>query len=371
MSRLTGGGRDGTSGGLALMNTSPLVSVLMPVRNEAPYIGRSLGAVLAQDYPRDRLEVIVADGMSTDGTRDAVRSLQAAHSNLRLIDNPGLIVSTGLNRGLVESKGDVIVWVGGHTEVTPDYVSRCVRYLQDGNWSCVGGTIETVASSLVGEAIALAMSTPFGVGGVAFRVGSNRPVETDTVAFGAYWRSAMERCGPLDEELVRNQDDEYNYRLRKLGGRILLAPDIRSRYYSRGTIPSLWRQYFQYGYWKVRVMQKHPFQMRPRQYAPPAFVGALLILAMPSPFTLRAGRLLRTLCTLYALANIAASFHSARRGWMHLPLLPVVFATLHISYGLGFLVGLVKFWHRWGDESTQVCASGNHSTISEVNFKFV
>jgi hypothetical protein len=170
----------------------------------------------------------------------------------------------------------------------------------------------------------------------------------DTAAFAAYTRAAIERTGRFDEELIRNQDDEYNYRLRKLGGRILLSSAVRSRYFSRGSIRTLWRQYFQYGYWKVRVAQKHPRQMKLRHIVPAAFVLSLLLSALLAPFHASALLVLCAVLTLYGVANLYATLCVYCRGsWSHLLLLPLVFGTLHFSYGLGFLTGLVRFMHRW------------------------
>lgn len=333
------------------MAALPNVTVVMPVRNEGDFITRSLGAVLRQDYPADRLHVIVADGMSTDNTRPLIQALQAEHPNVTLLDNPGKIVSTGLNRALAHAKGEVVVRVDGHCEIAPDYVRRCVAHLQDDGVDVVGGPLETIGGTPLSQVIARAMSSWFGVGGSAFRTVSDRTMLVDTVAFAAFSRNAIERAGAFDEELVRNQDDEYNYRLRKLGAKILLAADVRSRYYSRSRLSQLWRQYFQYGYWKVRVLQKHPRQMRARQFVPPAFVAALAGSALLTPFAKPARALFLTLAACYILANLAASVRVGRD--MHTPhafTLPVVFGTLHISYGSGFLYGLLKFKHRWGDK---------------------
>ncbi|HKR13092.1 MAG TPA: sugar transferase [Pyrinomonadaceae bacterium] len=330
----------------------PTVSVVMPVRNEAAFIRRSLDAVLAQDYPAERMEVIVADGMSTDGTQQIVHSFQAQHPELKLINNPGKIVPTGLNLAIAQSHGEVIVRVDGHCEIAADYVRRCVDHLLhddagdevDG----VGGPLETIGETPVARMIAVAMSSVFGVGGAAFRT-SNKTMLTDTVAFPAYRRSMVERAGPFDTELVRNQDDEYNYRLRKMGAKILLASDVRCRYYSRSSLSSLGRQYFQYGYWKVRVLQKHSGQMQARQFAPPLFAGACLLFLLLLPLTPVAGYLLAAAVGSYALANITASIFSLRKNkYKLLPLLPIVFATMHLAYGLGFLTGLGRFWKRWG-----------------------
>src|SRR5437867_2140905 len=235
--------------GNTLMQNTPFVSVLMPVRNEGAFIARSLGAVVSQDYPRDRLEVIVSDGMSTDSTREVIADISRQHANVVLIDNLEKIAATGLNQALRVARGEIIVRVDGHCEIASDYVRHCVSHLLDDKAECVGGPLETIGETFTAQAIAAAMSSRFGVGGSAFRVGTKEPRLTDTVAFPAYKRETIQRAGDFDEELVRNQDDEYNYRVRKLGGRILLSPDVRSRYYSRAGFASLWKQYFAYGYW--------------------------------------------------------------------------------------------------------------------------
>jgi succinoglycan biosynthesis protein ExoA len=339
--------------------TRPFVSLIMPVRNEAAFIARSLGAVLRQDYPPERMEVIVADGMSDDGTREVVRSFAERHNNLLLLDNPGKIVPVGLNLAIRQAAGEIIVRVDGHCEVAEDYVSRSVRCLEEEEADGVGGPIETIGESRVARAIALAMSSRFGVGGSAFRTVKDRRMFVETVAFPAYWREAIERAGLFDEELVRNQDDEYNYRLCKLGGRLLLAPEIRSLYYSRSGFRSLWRQYFQYGYWKVRVMQKHPRQMRLRQFAPPLFVASLVVALAVAPFSTPGALGLALLLALYSLLNLAASVVALRKGEAGLlPLLLLAHPTLHLSYGAGFLTGLVRFWNRWGS-----CASPANTIV--------
>lgn len=341
---------------LASTKRLPRISVLMPVRNEERYIEGSLGSVLAQDYPEELVEVVVADGRSTDRTRELVNSLGAGR-DVRLVDNPRRIAPTALNAAIAEARGEVLVRVDGHCEIAPDYLRRCVEHLQESGAAGVGGPIETVGESFLAQAIAAAMSTPFGVGGSAFRTGRDATTWVDTVAFPAYPRETVEAAGPFDEELVRNQDDEYNYRIRKAGGRLLLAPDVRSRYFSRATPARLWRQYFQYGYWKVRVLQKHPRQMSARQFAPPLFVLALLVttlVALVGPGLV--GRLgawgFAAVAGSYLLANLGASaVTAARTAWGFLPVLPLLYSILHLSYGSGFLLGLIRFAGRWGKET--------------------
>jgi succinoglycan biosynthesis protein ExoA len=330
----------------------PRVTLIMPVRNEAAFIRRSLGSVVAQDYPADRMDIIVTDGRSTDATSAVVAAMQAQDPRIVLLDNPGQIVATGLNLALRQAIGDIIVRVDGHCEIAPDYVRRCVDHLLRDGVDGVGGPLTTVGETFVATTIATAMSSGFGVGGAAFRTQTGQTTVTDTVAFPAYTRQAVERAGAFDEELVRNQDDEYNSRLRKLGAKILLAADVRSRYYSRASLSALWSQYFQYGYWKVRVMQKHPMQMRGRQFVPPIFVAALLISLALAPFSADSRLAFWSIAGAYLVANLSASVLTARKDWRQLGVLPVIFGILHVAYGLGFLAGLVRFGGRWRTSAT-------------------
>jgi glycosyltransferase involved in cell wall biosynthesis len=321
----------------------------MPIRNEADFIGRSLEAIISQDYPHTYMEVLIADGMSEDNTRHIIQQL--AHKTdipVTILDNPKRIVSTGFNLALQKARGDIIVRIDGHCEIKPDYVTQCVFHLGKPELGGVGGPIETVSQNAVGEAIATAMSSTFGVGGSDFRTKKDKQMFTDTIAFPAYRRDVFRVAGTLDEELVRNQDDEYNYRLRSLGYKLLLTPDVKSLYYSRSSILKLWKQYYDYGLFKVRVMQKHPGQMRPRHFAPALLVSSVLAGLLLSPFNRSIQRLWLITVGLYSSANSVASVITAyRAGWRQLPLLPIVFATLHFGYGLGFLCGLVKFRSRW------------------------
>ena len=335
----------------------PFVTIIMPIRNEAGYIERSLGAVLSQNYPPERMEVLVIDGMSTDGTREIVKRMMdhtTTDSRLQttdtpvliLLDNPSLIVPTALNIGLKHARGDVIIRVDGHCEIAPDYVRRCVEVLQQTGADCVGGLQRAVGQGWVGHAIALATSSPFGVGSARFHY-HERPGWVDTVYLGAYRREVFDRIGVFDEELVRNQDDEFNFRLIQAGGKIWLDPSIRSVYYSRASLKSLWRQYFQYGFYKVRVIQKRKAVPSWRHLVPATFVLGLAGSILLAIITVQP---LWALCVAgpYALANLLASLWTARKDWKTLPLLPLAFATLHLSYGIGFLWGL---WY-WRNKRT-------------------
>ncbi|MEM9553856.1 MAG: glycosyltransferase family 2 protein [Acidobacteriota bacterium] len=342
----------------------PLVSVVMPVRNEADFIARSLGAVLAQRWPADRLEVLVVDGRSTDGTRERVEAIAATTDvAMRLLDNPGRTAPCALNVGIAAARGDIIVRVDGHCEIGPDYVAHGVRHLLEDGADGVGGPLKTIPldpSDPVARTIAAAMSSPFGVGGSAFRV--SRPGdylrEVDTVAFPAYTRAALERAGPFDEELVRNQDDEYNDRLRRLGGRILLAGDMPARYYARSSWRKLARQYFQYGLYKIRVLQKHPRQLSWRHGVPGVFVAALTVALLVGATGLLGAPLLSwaplaAIVGAYLVAILLATLFEIRRHDLAVTTrLPLAYALLHLGYGAGTLLGLVRWWRRWGDRST-------------------
>ncbi len=331
------------------MTDQPLVSLLVAMRNEAAHIKECIHSILNQDYPQDKIEVFIFDGQSDDDSKKIVQEVISGKKNYHLLENPKRIQSAAWNLGVQLSHGDVISIVSGHSKLSSDYVSKAIETLLRTNVDMVGGTVRATSSKYTGDAIALAMSTPFGVGNANFRY-SEIEQETDTVFMGFCWRATYEKIGGFDEELVRNQDDEFSNRLRKAGGRIICNPKIISYYNNRATLLSLWSQYYQYGYYKVRVLQKHPLQMSLRQFAPPVFVVALIGSAF-----LTLSPVLRPLSVVvplfYLLANLGASLLTAsRRGWNSLPLLPIVFAILHLSYGLGFLVGLVKFWNRWGDK---------------------
>jgi succinoglycan biosynthesis protein ExoA len=348
----------------------PFVTVIMPVRNEAAYIERSLGSVMNQDYPAESMEVIIVDGMSTDGTREIIKDWQSSFSNLMLIDNPGRIVPTGLNVAIRAAKGDIIIRVDGHCEISPDYVSRCVEHLNRDQVEGVGGPIETVGENFIAQVIATAMSSTFGVGGSAFRTIKDRELLADTVPFPAYPRRVIDQAGYYDEELMRNQDDEFNYRIRKMGGKLLLCPDIRSYYYSRSSLASLWRQYFQYGFYKVRVLQKHPRQMSIRQFVPPIFVLALFSCGLLAIFSPMGRLLLGLMVVLYFCVDIFATLaETNRNNWRYIFILPLVFPILHLSYGLGFLLGLVHFTTQTNHKPIFNRDNGKYPLIQEADFE--
>lgn len=323
------------------------VSVIMPVHNEGNFILRSLGALLEQDYPKDRMEIILADGMSTDNTRQLAEQIASASTiPVKFVDNVKKIAPSGLNLALRAAKGEIIVRVDGHTIVESDYVSECVDALLRTGAANAGGKMNAVSEGSAGQAIAIATSSRFGIGNARFHY-SDQEEYVDTVYLGAWPKSIFDRYGLFNEELVRNQDDEFNYRLRAGGEKILLSPRIKSIYFNRSSFMSLWRQYFQYGYWKVRVLQMHPRQMSMRQFVPLIFVAsltvtAILSLLIPFGWLAFAGVVLS-----YVIANFAATLIAVKKKIALLPLVSLSFAILHLSYGFGFLLGIFSFVGHW------------------------
>jgi len=325
----------------------PFISIISPVRNEDKYISKCLSSMVCQSYPNENYEIIVVDGLSDDGTRKIIERFQQQYKNIKLLDNPSQTVPQALNIGLSHAKGNVIVRVDGHAIIEKDYLSKCVKYLQRTRVECVGGVIESVNETFIGKAIALAMAYPFGVGNAHFRT-SGKEGFVDTIAFGAYRREVFDKIGYFDEELVRCQDDEFNYRLRKFGGKIFLTPKIKSYYYPRANLKKLWHQYFSYGLWKIRVLQKHFKRMQLRQFVPPAFVSSLITTGILGIFSNTMLFAFYSVTLMYMVTALFVSFKiSIKSEFKYFTVLPIIFPILHVSYGLGFLWGIVKFSKFW------------------------
>jgi succinoglycan biosynthesis protein ExoA len=331
------------------MPAEPLlkVSIVLAVREEAPFISRGVAAILDQDYPPAQVELIVVDGMSEDGTRAIVNQVIEEHPDraIRLLDNPDRFAPHAFNRGIRAASGDLIIILGGHSRIAPDYVRKCAEAHLATGAECVGGVLRTVGRTHVAQAIALAQSSTFGVGGVAFRTGQAQPGRVDTVAFGCYRREVFSDIGFFDEELVRNQDDEFNFRLAQAGGVIWLDPAIRAEYFSRASFRKLGVQYYQYGMYKVRVVQKRGAVPSLRHVVPPSFVLALIGAGLLAAMT--GSLLFWTPAIAYVLCNAAAALIVARRSPAVTPVVAAAFATLHLSYGIGFLAGMCRWRSGW------------------------
>ena len=359
---------------------NPFVSVVLAVRNEAAAIERCLDALMTQSYPHDRMEVIVADGCSQDGTPEIVEGYAArAGVAVRLVDNPQRLTPAGFNAAIRAARGDVIIILGARTEPAADFVAESVAALERTGADVVGGVVESVPlaghDGAAARAIAAALRSPFGVGDARYRY-ANAEQQVDTVNYGAYRRQVFERIGLFDEGLQWVEDDEFNYRLRAAGGRIVLSPRIRIRYYARATLPALWRQQWRWGFNKPLVARRHPAQMRPRHAVPALFVLALGSGALLAPWWRPARWLLGLIVGSYTVANVLAVAlirHQVRRGGSTprtapltdgadrtisvraaadvtvLSCLPLAFAAMHLAYGSGILAGLARLAWRSGE----------------------
>ena len=321
------------------------ISVIVPMLNEADHIEALVAALGAQDWDGG-LEVLVADGGSTDGSRELLTSAARAEDlELELLDNPAGWVSAGLNACIRKASGDLIVRVDCHSRYPSDYLSACARAAEEtGAWN-VGGLVVAEGRTQPERAVACAMDSPFGGIGWTRHGASTLRSEVDTVTYGAFRPEAFERAGDFDESLGRNQDDELNLRLRRAGGTIVLDPSIRTYYVPRGSLPKVFRQYFEYGLWKVPVMLRHRRVLSARSLAPLAFVLSLLVLA-PAAVFLPAARWLLLLEVVAYLAGalVFAAQSVKRRGesWRLLPRVVGTFGAFHVGYGLGMLAGWAR-----------------------------
>jgi len=314
------------------------VSVIVPIRNEANFISATLDSVLDQTFPAARTQVVVLDGLSTDGTRDILECYRRDHSHLQVLDNPDRTVPVALNLGIQVATGDVIVRVDGHCHIAPDYVERCVALLAESGAANVGGPMRPRGEGAISRAVAIATCSRFGIGNARFHY-SQRQEYVDTVYLGAFRKEVLDELGGYDEELVRNQDDELNYRIRQAGYSILLSPDIVSTYMPRDSLRAVWRQYQQYGFWKVRVIEKHRASMQLRHLAPSSLVVALLASVGAYAVSRRVRMLIPWF--VYLSADLAAALLNAGRSPLQAVRVALVFPCLHLSYGMGFLAGLV------------------------------
>jgi succinoglycan biosynthesis protein ExoA len=324
------------------MNGTPFVSVIIAIRNEERLIAQCLQSVVDQDYLQDNMEVLVVDGRSEDRTREIVAEFSARYPLVKLLDNSKISAPAGLNLGIREARGEIIVRVDGHCLLAPDYVSQCVRCLCETGADNVGGLMRTVGQGYIGEVIARAVNSFLGSGGSKFHYASKEQY-VDTVYLGAFRRSMFDRVGFFNERLVRNQDYELNYRIRAAGGKIFLAPAIKSYYYGRSTLEDLWHQYFNYGFWKLEMLQMHPRSVQPRHLVAPLFILSLFATGLLGIVHHGFLNLFLLAVSSYLLASLVASLLIAyRKGWRYFPLLPVAFAVIHFGWGLGFLWRLVK-----------------------------
>lgn len=317
------------------------VSIIIPCYNEKTHIHLLLDAIYAQSFPRSRMEVVIADGMSTDGTREIISEWSKLHQDLRLelVDNKKQIIPAALNRAIEYASNEVIIRLDAHSHPYPDYVIRTVSALEAEVADNVGGLweIKPGAETWIARSISLAASHPLGVGDALYRYGK-KAAYVDTVPFGGFRRDLWVRLGGFDETLLTNEDYEFNSRIIKSGGKIWFDPEIRSVYYSRPTLGGLVRQYWRYGYWKYRMVKRYPATIRWRQALPPIFVASLFFSMLLVWFPLFRGLLVIEIL-LYSIILLIISMKLAivKREPALVIGIPASIASMHVSWGSGFL----------------------------------
>ena len=318
------------------------VSVIIPILNEEKYIEKCIMSVLNQDFPIENLELILIDGMSDDKTVQIIKEYMEKYKFIKLIFNPEKTVQYALNAGIKAACGEIIVRMDAHSEYAEDYVSKCVQYLKNTDAINVGGPMIAVGKGGLQNVIAAAYHSKFALGG-----GKNHEEGyegyADTVFLGAFKREDILKLGMYDERLPRSEDDDLNFRIIESGEKIYITPEIKSRYYPRGSYKSLFKQYYEYGLWKVAVIKKHKKPARISHLVPMVFVAFLLLcLIAPLKFTF-------PVLLLYLLLNFYFSFTNPRVSKLSDKLrLMLVHSIIHIAYGVGFWVGIFKFWkYKW------------------------
>lgn len=320
----------------------PTVSIVIPCFNEEKRIHTLLDAIFTQTYPRELLDVTIADGHSTDQTRQVIAQFQRKHPDLKIqvIDNDARTIPAGVNRAIAVSHGEIILRLDGHSAPYPDYVEKAVEALEAGKGQNVGGVweIQPGAETWIARSIAIAAAHPLGVGDAFYRHAKQAAV-VDTVPFGAWKRSLVEELGGYDESLLSNEDYEFNARIRQRGGKIWLDPAIRSRYFARPTLAALARQYWRYGFWKFQMLRRSPGTLRWRQALPPLFVLSLLGSTLLSPAWPVFGWLLAfELLTYFGILGLAGLRSTIQhRGAFLLFGLPLAITVMHTAWGSGFL----------------------------------
>jgi glycosyltransferase involved in cell wall biosynthesis len=338
-----------------------IISTITPCRNEKHHIWDFLDSLLRQTLePGWTLEVLIADGESDDGTREILDEYARRVAAVRVVDNPGRIVSKGLNAALKQAKGEIIIRMDAHTTYAEDYLRECVRVLQESGADNVGGPWIANGQGLWGKATAAAFRSPFCCGGGRAH-DPDYEGEVDTVYLGCWRRSVFNRIGLFDPNLVRNQDDEFNFRLVRSGGKIWQSPRIRSSYVTRSSVKRLFQQYLQYGFWKVAVIRKHRGLASWRHAVPALFVTSILLALLAIILAASLGlttvlsigaTLAATELAVYAIASFIAALVCGRSlAPTTMLLLPSVFAIYHVAYGLGFLMGMASPAKPEGDRS--------------------
>ena len=325
---------------------APTVSVIIPCRNEEKTIHLVLDAIRGQSYPRELLQVVIADGFSEDRTREEIAAFKTAHPDLDVlvVDNPKRVIPSGLNTAIRSSAGEIIVRMDAHSIPNPDYIALCVDALESDIAQNVGGVwdIQPGNEGWIARAIAAAAGNPLAVGDAHYRF-TDKAAYVDTVPYGAYKRSLFDEIGLFDESLLANEDYELNTRILQSGGKIWLDPAIRCNYFARANLRALAKQYFGYGFWKVQMLKRYPETLRWRQALPPAFLLGLAVTFAAGIFWKPSLCFFAFVLGLYLLILLVVGIHSAVKKSDILMVigLPLAIITMHFSWGIGFFAGVL------------------------------
>lgn len=319
--------------------TFNFVSVILAIRNEKPYIKQCLDSLLRQTYPAELYEILVIDGMSVDGSQEIIKHYQSQHPRIKCFNNPQKIKPAGLNIGLKNARGEIVIIFDGHAKAHYDFISQSVTCLRKTDAVCVGGPIITQGTNYLSQAIALALCSSFGTGGAKFRASPDYEGYTDTVAFGAYRRTVFNQVGFFNTKRIRTEDLDLHYRIKKAGGKFFITPKIKSVYFCRSNLISLAQQAWQNGQEIMSII----YGLSWRHLIPLCFILTILTSLVLTFFFDIGLKLLILVLGIYTLTNLFFSFWlSIRHQLKYLPALPIIFAVLHLSYGLGSLTGITK-----------------------------
>ncbi|PIY89124.1 MAG: glycosyl transferase [Candidatus Nealsonbacteria bacterium CG_4_10_14_0_8_um_filter_37_14] len=324
----------------------PWVSIIIPCRNEEKFIGKCLNSIINNDYSKESLEILVIDGMSEDKTKEIVEKYTKQYLYIKILENPNKFTPFGLNIGVKNARGDIIIRMDAHSTYEKDYISKCIKYLNQYNADNVGGIWKIMprTHTLINKAIVFASSSIFGAGDAYYRRGYSRgPKWVDTVFGGCYKKEVFERIGLFNENLVRSQDMEFNLRLKKAGGKILLVPEIVSYYYPKSNLKDFFRHNFSDGIWSTYPLKFEVRIFSWRHLVPLFFVSSLILSLFFSFFFWQARLFFDLIFGSYVFLSLFFSVKiSFKKGFQYLFLMPIVFATRHFGYGLGSIWGIVK-----------------------------
>ena len=324
-----------------MLTSLPKVSIIIPSLNESEFIVECVESLLLGNFPSKNMEILIVDGGSSDDTVIKAKTLRDTYSNVRYLHNPKKIVPAAMNLGVENASNELLMWCGSHAKYDSEYVLNSIIALSEEiDASSVGGVITPIAKTAIGKAIAIATSSKFGIGNAKYRYATKRQ-QVDTVFGGCFYKTSILEIGGFNERWVRNQDYELNHRLRSKIGPIILEPSIRCEYYCRESISQLSKQYFGYGFWRFNTLLAHPSSFTYRQAAPVSLclslLGSMIFLALGSPLGL-------VVPVIYSFLSLVISAYVAviKKTFILLLYLPIIFATLHCSWGLGFITSALK-----------------------------